>query len=109
MAAALQRNQPPKLFYLQSCRLLTRHAKNRCPATPNPSFHKIARDVFFGTLEYSARTIVLRNAERPTGVVANLVAMFEAAYRTPPPSEEQELQSLTKRLETAVERLEERG
>lgn len=65
----------------------------------------MARDLFYGTLEYSARTIVLRSAKRPTGVVDNLVEVFRARYgKTPeiaaPP------ESLVERLERAVSRLE---
>jgi TetR/AcrR family transcriptional regulator, fatty acid metabolism regulator protein len=65
----------------------------------------MARDLFYGTLEYSARTIVLRGAKRPTGVVDNLVAVLRARYGAgkkngaPPPS-------LVDRLEAAVNKLE---
>jgi AcrR family transcriptional regulator len=68
----------------------------------------MARDLFYGTLEYTARTIVLRGARRPTGAVDNLVAVFRARYGTgkrngaPSPS-------LVERLEAAVSRLEKRG
>ncbi len=65
----------------------------------------MARDMFFGTLEYSARTIVLRGAKRPTGVIDNLVAIFRARYglaRT----EGSPSPSLVERLETAVKRIE---
>lgn len=65
----------------------------------------MARDLFYGTLEYSARTIVLRSAKRPTGVVDNLVEVFRARYgkttETVAPPE-----SLVERLERAVSRLE---
>lgn len=65
----------------------------------------MARDLFYGTLEYSARTIVLRSAKRPTGVVDNLVEVFRARYGktleiVAPP------ESLVERLERAVSRLE---
>jgi AcrR family transcriptional regulator len=68
----------------------------------------MARDLFYGTLEYSARTIVLRGPRRPTGVVENLVAVFRARYgagkRNGAPS-----RSLVDRLEAAVNRLEKRA
>jgi AcrR family transcriptional regulator len=68
----------------------------------------MARDLFYGTLEYSARTIVLRGARRPTGVVENLVAVLRARYgagkRNGAPS-----RSLVDRLEAAVNRLEKRA
>jgi AcrR family transcriptional regulator len=68
----------------------------------------MARDLFYGTLEYSARTIVLRGARRPTGVVENLVAVLRARYgagkRNGAPS-----RSLDDRLEAAVNRLEKRA
>lgn len=63
----------------------------------------MARDLFYGTLDYSARTISLRNARRPTGVVDNLVAVFRQRYGVrradAPPS-------LVDRLEKAVGRME---
>lgn len=65
----------------------------------------MARDLFYGALEYSARTIVLRGAKRPTGVVDNLVAVFRARYGSPrngaAPSA-----SLIERMEAAVSRIE---
>jgi len=65
----------------------------------------MARDLFYGALEYSARTIVLRGAKRPTGVVDNLVAVFRARYgaarNTAAPSS-----SLVERMEAAVSRIE---
>jgi AcrR family transcriptional regulator len=68
----------------------------------------MARDLFYGTLEYSARTIVLRGTRRPTGVVENLVAVLRARYgagkRNGAPS-----RSLVDRLEAAVNRLEKRA
>jgi hypothetical protein len=68
----------------------------------------MARDLFYGTLEYSARTIVLRGARRPTGVVENLVTVLRARYgagkRNGAPS-----RSLVDRLEAAVNRLEKRA
>ena len=68
----------------------------------------MARDLFFGTLDYSARTIALRGARRPTGVIDNLVEVFRARYgqdagaAAPAPS-------LVERMEAAVERLERRA
>jgi len=68
----------------------------------------MARDLFYGTLEYSARTIVLRGQRRPTGAVENLVEVFRARYgagkRNGSPSP-----SLIDRLESAVNRLEKRS
>ena len=65
----------------------------------------MARDLFYGALEYSARTIVLRGAKRPTGVVDNLVAVIRARYGNPrngaAPSA-----SLIERMEAAVSRIE---
>jgi TetR/AcrR family transcriptional regulator, fatty acid metabolism regulator protein len=65
----------------------------------------MARDLFYGTLEYSARTIVLRGARRPTGVIDNLVAVFRARYGAgrngPAPSA-----SLVERMEAAVSKIE---
>jgi TetR/AcrR family transcriptional regulator, fatty acid metabolism regulator protein len=68
----------------------------------------IARDLFYGALDYSSRTIVLRDARRPTGVIDNLIDVFRARYgRTKsaaaPPS------SLVDRLEAAVGRLEKKA
>jgi AcrR family transcriptional regulator len=68
----------------------------------------MARDLFYGALEYTARTIVLRGVRRPTGAVDNLVAVFRARYGTgkkngaPSPS-------LVDRLEAAVNRLEKKA
>lgn len=64
----------------------------------------IARDMFYGTLEYSARTIALRQEPRPTGVVDNLIRVFETAYADQPALDE----SLVSRLETAISHLEAR-
>jgi AcrR family transcriptional regulator len=67
----------------------------------------MARDLFYGSLEYSARTIALRGAKRPTGVIDNLVAVFRSRYGAADgvlaPSA-----SLVERMEAAVERLERR-
>lgn len=64
----------------------------------------IARDLFYGSLDYSSRTIVLRGARRPTGVIDNLIDVFRARYgagkRAAPSA------SLVDRLEAAVGRLE---
>lgn len=68
----------------------------------------IARDLFFGALDYSARTIALRGARRPTGVIDNLVEVFRARYgrevaaRAP-------AASLVERMEAAVAKLERRA
>jgi AcrR family transcriptional regulator len=68
----------------------------------------MARDLFYGALEYSARTIVLRNARRPTGVLDNLVAVFRARYGRSSDGDAPSA-SLVKRLESAVNRLEKRA
>lgn len=64
----------------------------------------MARDLFYGTLEYSARTIVLRGAKRPTGVVDNLAAVFRARYGRD--QDDAPSASLVDRLEAAVGRME---
>lgn len=65
----------------------------------------IARDLFYGTLDYSARTISLRNARRPTGVVDNLVAVFRQRYAARKENAAPSV-SLVDRLEKAVGRME---
>lgn len=65
----------------------------------------IPRDMFYGTLEYSARTIALREAERPTGVVDNLITAFKHTYGAPPAPAAMD-EALLERLERAVERIE---
>ncbi len=65
----------------------------------------MARDLFYGALEYSARTIVLRSARRPTGVVDNLVEVFRTRYGKSPESGAPPA-SLVERLERAVSKLE---
>lgn len=62
------------------------------------------RDMFYGTLEYSARTISLRKAKRPTGTVDNLISAFERTYGSTRP--EPISKDLVERLERAVDRLE---
>lgn len=69
----------------------------------------VARDLFYGTLEYSARTMMLHATSDPDPVVDNLVAVFRmrfgkalAVVSEPRPEE----QALLERLETAVTRLE---
>jgi TetR/AcrR family fatty acid metabolism transcriptional regulator len=63
----------------------------------------IARDLFYGTLDYSARTIVLRNARRPTGVIDNLIEIFRARYGR---VKDAPSASLADRLEAAVKKME---
>ena len=63
----------------------------------------IPRDMFYGTLEYSARTIALREAERPTGVVDNLIQAFRRTYGSAPAESMSE--ALIERLERAVEKI----
>jgi len=64
----------------------------------------IARDLFYGTLDYSARTILLRNAKRPTGVVDNLIAVFRARYGAQ--AGDAPSATLVERLEKAVGKME---
>jgi TetR/AcrR family transcriptional regulator, fatty acid metabolism regulator protein len=65
----------------------------------------IPRDLFYGTLDYSSRTIVLRGARRPTGVVDNLIEVFHARYgRTK--DRDAPSASLVGRLEAAVSKIE---
>ena len=66
----------------------------------------IPRDLFYGTLEYSARTIILRKAKRPSGVVDNLMNVFQANYGRPRAPSEANQDQLTDRLEIAVQQLE---
>lgn len=64
----------------------------------------IARDMFYGALEYSARTIALHEAPRPTGVVDNLICAFKASYGASDAPAANE--ALVERLERAVAALE---
>ncbi len=68
----------------------------------------MARDLFYGTLEYSARTISLRGARRPTGVVDNLVDVFRTRYGRTSPAKSPPA-TLVERMEAAVEKLERRA
>lgn len=65
----------------------------------------IARDLFYGTLDYSSRTIVLRGARRPTGVVDNLIEIFRTRYGRPKERDAPSA-SLVGRLEAAVSKIE---
>lgn len=67
----------------------------------------MARDLFYGALDYASRTIVLRNARRPAGVVDNLIEVFRARYGARRGGNVAPV-SLVERLETAVTRLEKR-
>ena len=69
----------------------------------------IPRDVFFGTLEYSARTAVLREIDHPSGVVENLIGMFTATYGRETKRASDDQAGLIERLERAVKRLEGTG
>lgn len=70
----------------------------------------IVRDVFFGTLEYSARTLRLHNDDEIEPVVAHLIDGIWAQYGARPvPSQSKQpshTPDLVARLERAVERLE---
>lgn len=65
----------------------------------------IARDLFYGTLDYASRTIVLRSARRPTGVVDNLIEVFRARYARRK-DRDAPSRSLVDRLEAAVTKIE---
>jgi len=69
----------------------------------------IIRDLFSGSIEHSARTMMLRGQRDPQPVVDNLVRVLRAAYGRPSrwrPDDPEKLPSLVRRLESAVERLE---
>ncbi len=68
----------------------------------------MARDLFFGTLDYSARTIALRGARRPTGVIDNLVEVFQSRYGRKSDGFAPAI-TLVERMEAAVARLERRA
>jgi AcrR family transcriptional regulator len=68
----------------------------------------VARDLFFGALDYSARTIALRGARRPAGVIDNLVDVFRLRYGCAATGEVPAI-SLVERMEAAVTRLERRA
>ena len=68
----------------------------------------VGAGLFYGTLEYSARTILLREGLNPKDVVRNMVEVFRARFgqlqtQADPATADVRL---TRRLETAVERLE---
>lgn len=73
----------------------------------------ICRDVFFGTLEHSARSAALRGEDTAGGAVDNLIEIFTAAYAGPSaragtPARDQTA-ALIERLDQAVGRLERLG
>lgn len=69
----------------------------------------MARDLFFGALEYSARTLQLRGQTDTEGVVNHLMGALERSYGLEPPATRPR-QAMTddalQRLERAVDRLE---
>lgn len=65
----------------------------------------IARDLFYGALEYSSRTITLHSSRRPAQVVDSLVEVFRARYGVTSEASSPAL-SLVERMEALVERLE---
>ena len=65
----------------------------------------MARDLFYGTLDYASRTIALRGAKRPTGVVDNLVSVLRARYGKVKTGEAPSA-TLVDRMEVAVSRME---
>ncbi len=69
-----------------------------------------ARDVFYGGLEYSARTLLVRGERHDGTAVNNMLRVFRAAYgRGKVPREEGAAAGLLGRLEAAVERLEQQA
>ncbi len=68
----------------------------------------MARDLFYGGLEYSARTMALRGLRRQAGVVENLVATLRARYGKPAAGDKADA-TVADRLEAAVTRLERLG
>ena len=73
----------------------------------------MARDMFYGTLEYAARTLLLHNRRDKDGVVAHLMDLL-AVYSTergtprPHPSQRDDLDRIATRLDQAVARLEDK-
>ena len=69
----------------------------------------VARDVFYGTLEYAARTVLLHEARDLRPVVENMVEMFKATYAMQNSADRApgaEGSDVAGRLERAVERVE---
>ena len=68
----------------------------------------LARDVFYGTIDYSARTVLLHGDSRRSKVVDNLMHVMQSSYGTTPPPRKPTTPTtdLMRRLESAVERLE---
>ena len=67
-----------------------------------------ARDVFYGGLEYSARTLLTRGDPDDGSVVENMVQIFRSTYGQAPRSMNGKTmdEALIERLESAVEKLE---
>jgi len=63
----------------------------------------VARDMFYGTLEYSARTLLLRGQGNSRDVVKNLMMILETRYS---PRKISTDNSLETRLEKAIKRME---
>jgi TetR/AcrR family transcriptional regulator, fatty acid metabolism regulator protein len=71
----------------------------------------IARDVFFGTLEISGRTLLQRDVGARSEVSENLVRLFRGAYERPAAAgtvdtATSDLRALVARMEAAIGRLE---
>ncbi|MBE1285311.1 MAG: TetR family transcriptional regulator [Rhodobacteraceae bacterium] len=66
----------------------------------------MARDLFFGTMEYSARTMRVRGVEQSAMVVAHLMMVFETSYRADAGEHPQSLNGVD-RLDAVSDRLEE--
>lgn len=69
----------------------------------------MARDVFYGSLEYSARTLMQRGQHFDADTVDNLMALLRTHYSPAPSSvsgPDQDPAALMARLESAVDRLE---
>ncbi|MCI5096895.1 MAG: TetR family transcriptional regulator [Rhodobacteraceae bacterium] len=65
----------------------------------------VARDMFFGTLEHTARSTLSDDNKDPEAATANLIALFQAGYTDEAPEKTAELAPLVQRLEAAVARL----
>jgi hypothetical protein len=65
----------------------------------------VARDMFFGTLEHTARSTLSDDKKDPEEATANLIALFQAGYTDTAPERTADLAPLVQRLEAAVARL----
>ena len=72
------------------------------------AMHRQARDIFFGSLEYAARTIRLHRDRTQASVVENLIETLKKRYavKTEEKPSTQKSERLLQRLEAAITRLE---